>query len=392
MTCTEVREALDALLDGELDAGEELSVRSHLDWCSDCRLELEDLRSWHGSLASALAEENLRPSPTERRRTADAVIAAVRRAPLPVARWAALLAVGLSVGFVACAVALSRPPREQVARLVEEIRQRDCRDAQLRAMSAEIEQDLGVARKAVAGRGAEDPAARVVAVGSFNIARRMGSDPAAELQRAPDIAKVLSRLQDSHRPSECVSITCTTNGSTVSLTQLSDGRIIIAAPGLRLEVPSMEDLITGHADLCRRFAITGHDGFLSVGDTAAGTDFAGRLHLLLRTGAWDEAAEWEAYRGWVATRAPNPREIERRMKAHRDRCRLPLKMDAAPPSPADVEVLMRGVKSLTRTELERVQGRIETEMKKLEARLKEAGEMRDRARGLRIFAEEAARE
>jgi hypothetical protein len=392
MTCRDVREALDALLDGEMDAGEEIDVRDHLDACPACAQELDDLREWHGTLADALAVERARPSPAERRRTSDAVIAAIRRRSIPPSRWAALLAIGLSVGIVACAVGLSRPPREQVARVVERIRERELRDAQLRAMSAEIERDLDDARKVVAGRGAEDPAARAVAVGTLNIARRLGSDPLEELRRAPDVARVISDLQQVPGPAECVSITRTLNGATTSVTQMNDGKIRVAVPGFHLEARNMEDLLSGHAELCRRYGISGRDGFLSVGDSAAGADWKGRLNLLLRTGAWDEAAQWEAYGGWVAAKAPDAREIERRVKAHQERCRAAAGKIPAAQAAVDVEAILRDVKALTRAELERTQERIDSEMKKLDVRLKEAGELRVRARGLRIFAEDVTRD
>jgi hypothetical protein len=392
MNCRNVREALDALLDGEMDAGEEIDVREHLDGCPGCAQELDDLREWHGTLADALAVEGARPSPAERRRTADAVIASIRRRSIPPSRWAALLAISLSVGIVAGAVTLSQPPREQVARVVERIRQRDRRDAELRALGAEIEQDLGEARKVVTGRGAEDPAARAVAVGTLNIARRMGCDPLEELRKAPDVARVISKFQQVPGPAECVSITRTVNGSTTSVTQMNDGKIRVAVPGCRFEARNMEDLLSVHADLCRRYGITGSDGLLSVGDSAAGADWKGRLNLLLRTGAWDETAQWEAYRGWVAAKAPGAMEIERRVQAHQDRCRAAAGKSVMTAAPVDIEAILRGVKSLTRAELQRTQERIDSEMKKLDARLKEADELRARARGLRIFAEDVTRD
>lgn len=392
MTCRDVREALDALLDGELEAGEELLVREHLDWCRPCARELDDLRDWHGTLADALSGEVVHPTVTERRRTADAVIAAIGVRRIPAARLAALVAIGLSLGIVAGAVALSRPPREQVARVVERIRERETRDAELRAVSAEIEEDLDEARKAVVGRGAEDPAARAVAVGSLNIARRLGSDPVEELLKAPEVARVIRGVQqDLPSGATCVSITRTVNGSTLSITQRADGRIRVDLPGYGFEVRNMEELLSQHADLCRRYAIAGWDGFLSVGESAVGTDWSGRLPMLLRTGAWDEQAQWEAYRGWAAAKASNAKEIERRVAAFQERCRTAAERKVEAPR-VDVEAILRDVRTLTRSELRRTQERLEAEMKRLDVRLKEAGELKDRARALRLLAEEARRD
>jgi len=377
MTCRDVREALDALLDGELDAGEEIDVRDHLDWCPSCGRELEELREWHGTLADALTGEGPRPSVTERRRTADAVIAAIRRPPAAPVRWAAVLAIGLSVGIVASAVGFSRPPRAQIVRVADRIRERESRGAELRAVSAEIERDLGRAQQVVAGRGTEDPAARTVAVASVNIARRLGTEPPPE--PVPD-------------PVERVSITQTVREDTVSVTQLNDGRIRVALPGRTVEARNMEELLSRYGDVCRHYAIAGVDGFLSVGDSAAGADWKGRLELLTRTGSWDETVQWEAYRGWVAARAFDAKEIERRLKAHQERCRAAAgKAGTAAPT-VDVQAILKEVQSLTRGQLRRTQEQADADTKKLEAKLREARELRDRARGLRIFAEEVTRD
>ena len=390
MTCRDVREALDALLDGELEAGEELSVREHLDWCRTCVRDLDELREWHGTLADALSVEIVHPTVTERRCTADAVIAAIRVRRIPAPRLAALAAIGLSLGIAAGAVALSRPPREQIVRVVERIRERQTRDAELRAVSEEIEEDLGEARKLVAGRGAEDPAASAVAIGTLNIARRMGSDPIEELRKAPEMAGVIRDVQKrSAEPAVILSITRTVDGRTISVLQRTDGRIRVEVPGYGFEVRNMEELLTEHADLCRRHGIAGRDGLFTVGETATAADWKSRLPLLLRTGAWDEHAQWEAYRGWAAAKAPDPKEIERRMALFQERCRGAAARKAAAAAPVDVEAILRDVQSLTRAELRKTQERIEAEMQKLDARLKEAAELKDRARALRIFAEDA---
>lgn len=386
MTCRDVREALDALLDGELEAGEELTVRDHLDWCDACSGDLDDLRAWHGQLADALAGEAPRPTMTERRRTADAVIAAVRPRSFSAARMAALISIGLSLGVVAGAVAFSRPPGEQVVRVVEGIRDRQSCDAQLRAVSAEIERDLGEARKALAVRGPEDPFARTIAVGSFNIARQLGSDPLEEIQKS-----ALPFPRPGTAASECLSITRTVDDTTVSVTQMTDGRIRVAVPGYQFEVRGMKELLSDHAELCRRYGISGRDGFLSVGDSAAGADWKGRLNLLLRTGAWDEQAPWEAYRDWAAAKAVDPKEFERRLRTFQERVRVAPALAAAPAT-VDVEAILRDVKTLTRSELRRTQERIESEKQKLDARLQEARRLRDQARSLRVFAEEVTRE
>jgi hypothetical protein len=377
MICREVREALDALLDGELDAVEEIDVREHLDWCPSCGRELEELRAWHGTLADALSGEGARPSVAERRRTADAVIAAIRR-PVAPPRWAAVLAIGFSIGIVACAVLLSRPPREQIARVAERLLERESRGAELRAVNEEIEQDLGRAREVVSGRSEDDPAARTVAVASRNIARRLGSEAPAGAAPADAGARV--------------SISRSVDGQNISVTQLNDGRIRVTLPDRSFEARSMQELLARHEDVCRRYAIAGVDGFLAVGDSAAGADWKGRLDLLGRTGAWDETAQWDAFRGWAAGHARDAKEIERRLKAHQERCRAALGKSLPPPGPVDVQSILKDVQSQTRLQLRRTQEQADAEMRKLEAKLRDAMELRERARSLRVFAEDVSRD
>jgi len=373
MSCSDVREALDALLDGELGAGEEAAVKAHLRFCSDCDRELDDLRAWHGRLSEVLAAEE--PDATavaeSRRGILDALSSTVRRR-IPLSRIAALLAIGLSVGVVASAVGFSRPPEGQVVRLVEGLKEQEQRDARLRAVRQEIEQDLAEARKAVAGRSDQDPAARAIEVASTNLSRRLIQDPPEPESSA----------------AEKLSITQSVDGTTVTVVQKEDGRVRVQTPAGIVEARNMPELLVRHPDLCRRYAIGGSDGFLRVADHSAGVDWNGRLDLLLRSGTWDESLQWEAYRGWLSARAADAKEIERRVKAHQERCRAPQDQGVGVAGAVDAESIVKKVKSFTRDEIRRHQERLEAEMKQLEERLKEAGDLRIRARGLRIFAED----
>jgi len=376
MTCRDVRVALDALLDGELEAAEESLVRTHLEDCPDCRGDLEELKEWHRTLTGALSSEAPASAPSERRRVVDALAAAPRRR-IAASRLAAMLAIGISVGIAAAAVGVMRLPDAQVARVVERAKERASRDAQLRAVSAEIERDLGEARDAVAGLGAEDPAARAVAVASENIARRLDGGPEPELPKA-DV--------------ERVSVARTLGSVTVSVVQMQDGRVRVDTPSGRVHARSMADLLSRHAEVCRRYAIGGSDGFITVGDNSAGADWKGRLDLLSRTGAWDESLQWEAYRGWLAPRVRDGREIERKVMDLQTRCRAAAQKKAAAAPSVDAGAILKNVTALTRAELRRTQERIEADMKRLEERLKEAAELRSRAKGLRMFAENVARD
>lgn len=373
MTCSDAREALDALLDGELDAAEEQALRVHLEACAGCDRELDDLRAWHGTIGGALAAEEPDPAAVaESRRDILAALSGSMRRRVPLARLSALLAIGLSVGVVAAAVGFSRPPEAQVARLVEGLTEQERRDSQLRAVHQEIEQDLAEARNAVAGRADRDPAARAVEVATTNLSRRLVEDPPEPQTSA----------------AEKVSIIRAVEGGTVSVVQKEDGRVRVQTPQGTIEARNMSDLLRRHAEVCRRYAIGGSDGLLRVADSTAGIDWRGRLDLLLRSGTWDEALQWEAYRGWAAGRASDAKEVERRLQAHQARCRATPEGPSDRGDSVDAESIAKRVRSFTREELRRTQERVAAELKELEERLKAADELRARARGLRIFAED----
>jgi anti-sigma factor RsiW len=377
MTCSDAREALDALLDGELAAREEQALQDHLDACSECERELEELRSWQGTISGALAAEQPDPAAVaESRRDILSALSGSMRRRVPVARLAALLAIGLSVGVVAAAVGFSRPPEAQVVRLVEGLKEEERRDSQLRAVHQEIEQDLAEARNAVAGRVDRDPAARAVEVATTNLSRRLVEDPPEPQSSA----------------AEKVSITATVAGGTVSVVQKEDGRVRVQTPQGIVEARNMEDLLGRHPEICRRYAIGGSDGLLRVADSSAGVDWRGRLDMLLRSGTWDENLQWEAYRGWMAGRAVDAKEIERRLQAHQARCRATGDNLPETAGSIDAESISKRVRSFTRDEVQRTQERVAAELKQLEGRLKEAAELRARARGLRIFAEDIGHE
>ena len=371
MTCAQVRDALDAFLDGELNALDQAALQRHLEACPGCERDLEELREWHGAIGDALAAEEPDPAAVaQSRRSILAALAASARPRVPLARIAALLAIGLSVGVVAAAVGFSRPPEGQVLRLVESLKEQEDRGARLQAVNRETQRDLVEARNAIAGLDREDPAARAIEVASANLARKLSQEPPDPLASAP----------------ETISITREVDGGRVTVVQKADGRIRVETSTGAVEARNMPDLLVRHPELCRRYSIGGSDGLVRVADSSAGVDWNRRLDLLLRSGSWDETLQSEVYRGWLSVRARDPREIERRLKEHQERCR-PVE-EKAVAAAVDADAIVKRVKTLTRLEIQRNQARLEAELKRMEERLRDAAELRARARGLRLFAED----
>lgn len=367
MTCNDARPAMDALLDGELPAGEEASLRAHLEECAACARDLEERRAFSGSLAESFGRglEGVRPAPGERERVAGRAASAARRRVLLPARLAAAVAVAVALGLVAHAFhrSLARE-REQVAALLEE---KETRRQQIDRLHEEIGRDLTFVHGAVNPDPAGPSAPLLAAVGANAIAARLdprGAPP------APD-------------PKERLSITQTAGSGTVRFIQRADGRVTLVVPGRTIEARSVGDLKVRHPEVCRQFAITGRDGFVLVSGNAAAVDLKGQLDLMVRTGSWHEDLQWEAYRAWVAGRS----DAEERLDQVRERCRRAAESAAVPPVTVDAREIVRKVDAYTRRELEAARLRVEEEMKSLEARLKEARELHGRARSLRVYAE-----
>ncbi len=107
MTCHDVRDDLEAFVDGALDAVRAVAVQAHLDACPDCRREAEEARACSASLGDGIRRhlDAIRPPPGAKqallaRLDADARPApAVRLRLLGLAAAASVL-VGLGAGLV----------------------------------------------------------------------------------------------------------------------------------------------------------------------------------------------------------------------------------------------------------------------------------------------------
>ena len=375
MTCAELTEALDAYLDGELEAEKRPAFDAHAGRCLACARAVDARRAFAGTLRGAFAQaaEGAEPRGGERERLVDRMVQLARRRLVFPARLAAAAVIGVAAGLVAYALGLSRATSEELA-LAESLRTRDARGAQVRVLRVEAEADLAFVRDAVAPSRRQDPAALAVNVAASTLERRLEPAAAPPPDRSADQEKRLV-------------VKGLVNGAAVEVVQMGDGRVTLVVPGRTVEAPSMAELQRRHADLCRTFDVQGKEGVVRVGENAASTDLKGRLHLLWRTGTWDEDVQWEAARTWLAGRVPDAVEREVRMRELRDRCRAASAPAAAPEVTVELGALLAEVKGRSRRELQETRARLEQEMRRLERELDELKDLRGRAKGLRTFAE-----
>jgi len=441
MTCDEARSALDALLDGELKSPREEALQGHLASCAACARELEERRAFSATLRDAFgrALEDVESSPAERHGLAKRMLAASRRRALFPAKLAAAVMVGLAVGIAAYASGLLgpralSPERREVADLVSEA---DVRARQIDFLNREAAADLQKAHEAAA-RGPENPAVRLASLQLSHFEQLMAPGPATarsmadlvaatasadlaargaakkslrelpperleELKRAAAntaecdrlyVGQVISELEDRGRPAASVAIVISQSedGGKVEFRQHGNGRVELSVPGLKAEARSVADLLNRHADVCRRFGIAGREGAVVVGDRAAAVDLGGQVNLMFRTGDWHEALQWEAYRAWIAGRVADAGEVDRKVNGLRERCLRAAQLPPVPEVKADVQAIVQGVQKMTEKQLREARERAQERMKELQTRLQEAQELRARARGLRVYAENVARE
>jgi len=432
MSCTEVRTSLDALLDGELDAGDERTVRAHLASCPSCASELEERRAFSESLARSLerALDGVESGDEARHRTVERMTVAARARASLLPRAAAAAVVGIAAGLVAWALA-SRPTPEQrdVAR---RLREAEARDLQVRDLRDQASRELEFVRQTVTVDRAEHPAAVALNVALSNLedwlepaapraplaqlvadtaspdgnARaasqkalwRLGTESLEEFGQAVRLAekadwkfvtRVLNDLKSRARAGEgrSVAVSQVVNGVSVSVTQGTDGRVRVVLPDTTLDARSMGELLEKHGEVCRKYGIRGHEGVLVVGESTATLDLEGRLQLLFRTGGWDEDVLGEAYRSWMTRGGRDAREAEAKLKELRQRWSRTEEPSSSAPS-VDVDAILKDVKALTRQELDKVRAGLEGRMRKLEEDLRSAQELRSRAHVLRTFAED----
>jgi anti-sigma factor RsiW len=123
MSCAAAKGLLEALVDGELDAGRKAEVAAHLESCSSCASELDGLRR----LSTAVREPELRYQPPawleSRVRTAlqNSVATPKRNAYFPFWSWAALatcFVLAAALAWSVVSLQSRRPEREIIAREV----------------------------------------------------------------------------------------------------------------------------------------------------------------------------------------------------------------------------------------------------------------------------------
>ena len=433
MTCDEARKEIDALLDGELDG---TAVRDHVSACPACARVADERRVLSAALSRSFehALEGVEPAPEDRRRVVERLTAEPARRARFVGALAAAAVIGLAVGLVT--TVLAGPSPEQMA-LAERMREAEAKGEQIRRVSDAVAGDLEFVDLTFAGRPDTSPAARALCVGLWNTSDRlqpggMPADIARLLHRTADpvyrarsvaraslrrlgvgaldtlrravseagrfdrrfVDELVSDLEGRVRSGRVskVDISRVGGGVEIRLTQWGDGRVRLVVPDGTFEAANMDELLGDHPGVCRKYAVAGRDGRVSVGGSGAAVDLQDRIRLLFRTGAWDDEIQWDAYRSWIARRVRDAREIERRVREFRDQVVEAARPGALPVVEIDLNSIMESVRELEGDALRRMRERMAERLRGLDARLDELRALHARARGLRLFAERVRNE
>jgi hypothetical protein len=377
MTCAEARIAIDARLDGELGPDEAPALEAHLAGCAACAREVEERRLFSDGVARSFraALDGIEPGRGEHARAAERMAGALRRRSALPARAAAAAVLVVAAGVVLWALSAG-PSSEQLA-LAEQLRDTRARQAAIGKLQDETAADLAFLRKTLEAEPRQDPPALVMNVAISDIERKLSAAPPPPAPAAANVRRV--------------SISATVNGSIVELVQTGDGRVRVTLPNRTIEAASMSELLRRHPDVCGTYAIEGSEGKVRVGESVAVVDLPARLDLIGRTGSWDEDVQWEAWRDWMKGRW-NPAEMERRMKEMQDRYRRAYQSAPVPAVTVDLESVLKDVRGMGKHEAHEAVKRVQEEMKALEKRFQEMHELRGRALGLRVFAEDVKKE
>ena len=435
MKCDDIKRDIDAFVDGELERGREDAVREHLSACEECARLVSERRAFSASLARSFdgAVEGAESSPEARRRLVDRLAGIGRGRSLIVARLAAVVAIGLTIGLVASVFLAPAPDRGVIAARMSEAERKN---KQIERLRLEAVKDLAVVKDTVPE--VQHPAVRAANVYVRNIGdqlARPGQAPgdvrrlvretahenfetqsraraalrrfdAASLGRLRDAAAreprydrffvphLIADLEDRARSGKQVKVRVSrvADGRTVVVKQYADGSVWVSVPKRNVRARNMRDLLHRHPQLCREYRISGTDGAVTVGDSTGGVDLKGRLQLHFRTGAFDEEAIGEAYRAWVTGRGGDAREIEKRWREFHDRFRQARRPVRLPQVEVDGDAILREVRKWSDRELRDARSRLENRLKGLDARLEEVQELRSWARALRAYAERLEKE
>jgi len=372
--CTEARKAVEAWIDGELGVGEEADLQTHLAACASCAGEVEERRSFSRGLGSGLREslQAVRGSAPERRALVDRLTAASRPRLGIAPRIAAAVTLVAGLGIVAYTLGWFRKSDLPVARTATDDPETRARYARLldeiERMTQEVRAQLPSKEE---GTPADWTAALELATLEDQLCqiayREEFVDPPSDLQRrvegamrdlggskswiragarrslrslpkeaVPVLEKVsvnagtcdrwfLDRLLDELRDGESaeqqkVVVRHSQGDEEVEVQQFGDARVelVIAQRGRQQKISArnMTDLLRRHRDTCRRFSISGFEGWVAVGDLASGMDLEGQLGLLFRSGESVDFApvRSEAYAGVLAKRLTDAAQVQDRVR------------------------------------------------------------------------------
>jgi hypothetical protein len=431
--CRAALEAIDAMLDGELEAAERRELEAHLGACASCRGEVDGRRAFSDQLRRQLSEasDDLAPAPGEKERCLDRMVQASRRRYAFATRIAAVLVIGVSAGVVAYALGLfGRPNYEDAAATLS--REGALTDAVAQRKQA-VAASYNEIDRLIPKNGGNEPFARVASLFLADAAGQVfeveplrldekgdprqqvavlvealkSSDPSRRAAALPALKMIgpghVLYLRGATRELDgieyhlaksaceaagvfevpktraCIDISQSDGTRTVRVRQYPNATVVVEIDGRRVVASDMTALIRQHPDVCRDFSISGTDGKVTVGSATSTSAFVvgrgievRRAFTIVVEDKAPEKADQIVQEAESRRRAvPSPNDRERAMAEAR----------------AQVDRALEQVRSMTGRDLERRRAEGEERCRQLERQLEELETLQKRLDEIRVYVE-----
>jgi hypothetical protein len=189
VTCDEAIRAIEAMIDREIDDDERMQLEGHLAGCETCRREVEERRAFSERLGRDLNEAFGSAAPAAR-----PVIVRPRR--FPWARMAAVILVGVVIGYVGSSTGLFRPASAEAREVATLSALKEAYEVRNEELENRLEQ-AATALDRRASRAPEGPVRDAVTLCLMNAATGLAAEqpldlPAESPERTRRIAMFLS--------------------------------------------------------------------------------------------------------------------------------------------------------------------------------------------------------
>lgn len=178
MTCEEAIRSIEAMLDREIDDDERMQLEAHLAGCESCRRETDERRAFSDRLGRDLNDAFPLPPPAAPR-------VVFRSRKLPWVRWAAVVIVGIGVGYVGASTGIFAPASAEAREVAKLSATKEALEVSNEELAARLQQDASLLDKVVS-RTPDGTVKDVGVLAYWHAAAALAGDEAIDLPQEPE--------------------------------------------------------------------------------------------------------------------------------------------------------------------------------------------------------------